>query len=1174
MMNRQVASQDDDLEMRELFKDSGVDLDQVEQTVRDEQKADSTKKVVTQISDVLSGTNDLPATGTAEKFGKGAIVGLQDVVRNVYNGVVDLSNYAEDFAASKGYGKGDLITEASKMKDPYEGKVLDTETEIARRTIQYATPLLGGVVTSGVKAGLVLEAAYSFFAIDPDEARVADALRGTGVEEIPILDDVVDFLQTKPDDTQIESRLKNLAEGMGFAGAVVGMVKGASKVYSSITKAKSAKMIEKAVNEKAGVVNDVTPAAKGAEVIPEENLDLFEKEWNTLAWDQPPVAIKVDESPKVNMSNDSIVDAFSNMAKTTDNIDKIRGPISDAETFAAVEELKSNPDVLEKLAKWTPDQGALTDQELLTVKYVLNKADDEVKVSATIAADSPSPDNQVKFARDFENLIRIKQIEQGISSEGGRVLRANQILGTVTELGDKEAMKQLGSQGRKKMYDSIIKKYGGPEAVAKNITNVKLIDDVARVANIPDESFTTKMDEVALLSTMDKIDDAVTKVALNGMLSNPKTWSRAFVGNLLMTSKNLVDNYVSVGIGFGREMFGGQGAMSFAEANARFKAALVGTVKGIEPAAKSFGSMKSPLYGTAKFDTTAIRSLPSVEESGIKEGFRWVNDSGIVVNTLTAGQLPRRVLVSLDTYFSQINFDSNLAGELVSLQAQGKFVSPEDTQKFLSAPQKVAPDAYLRSRANAGVATFSNPQVKGTLGYALTNGLDKFMDYAGLPFKNVVQPFLNTTVNIARATEEMTPLGLFRPFIKRGSLYRELQKGGRDADMAIAKMASGTSAIIATMMLLDNDDLVAGPSVSKEDWGMEKSFPPGQDIPQGPAVRVGEKYYSLRGLEPFSTVIDTAARLKQMSGFVDESEYADAATAFGLLLQDAFKPDEYTQGLSTIMEVITGQTDVPKGIANIASRFVPLSGAMSAAKDLTDSNKRVTKVMSDSEAGVIESLQELGQIMTNRVQARAPIFSQGLAMQRNYFGRAVKIPDGLGPDLISPIASSDGRSLELKRTLEKIIDFTDKYAGKGPYIEDFNVNMPGRTISIPVQLADGVGKITPYQMSDEEYSDFLVARNGLDPMTGELLPGRPDTLENIYYETLKQYGMFEIKPKDLYKYDRQEFAKMMSILKKAETTYTEGAQQWLKSEYSDGSIKNSVEIKANNWKNFELPGEQ
>ena len=657
-MSGQPTMTDDEV-LAQAFKEAGVDLNSIQKEEQVAQQKETSKKVVSQIQDVLNGTNESPAQGTVEKLGKGAVIGLQDLVRYTYNGFVDLSDAAENFAASKGYGTGDLINESSKMVDPYKDKKLDTTTEVARKVTQYAAPLLGGAVTGSVKGAMAAEAIYSFFAIDPDDKRLSDALKGTAVEEVPILADIIQGLQTKPDDTELNSRLKNLGEGLGIGGALTGMVWGASKVYSGLRTAKNSKILEKAVQEKsapAPLLDEAAVAASDTKisaaavketpkpaVTPEQaaadDLPLFEKEWSDLSWDKPGVEVKAaadgaEETIKVNLSDDNLVDFFSSIAKNTDDVTKLRGPISDAETFAAVQRIKNDPEVIKKIASWTPDQGALTDKELIVGKYISSKAEESVKESSKLLDVDKSPTVQLKVARDFENFIRIRQIEKGISSEGGRVLRANQALGILTGRGDKEALKMLGTQGRAKMYDDLIKKYGGTEGIKNTSDRIKLMEEVSRVSKIPDTNFTTKMNEVVELTQFDNFQDAVTKVSLSSMLSDPATWARATVGNALNSAKSLVDNYISVGMGAARDMWQGtKTGMSLAEANARARAQFSGIVEGFIPAAKSFASMKSPLYGTAKFELSpTMLEVPDIDEAGVKQAWEWVNDTGVAVN--------------------------------------------------------------------------------------------------------------------------------------------------------------------------------------------------------------------------------------------------------------------------------------------------------------------------------------------------------------------------------------------------------------------------------------------------------------------------------------------------------------------------------------------------------------
>lgn len=1182
---REPAVSDDDA-LVELFKDSGVDYDAIEQEVQNEEMAGATTKVVNQVKDIVEGTDKAPPQGLAERLGKGAAIGMQDLVRNIWNGLVTLGNHLEDWAASKGVGKGDIITEANKIEDPYKGKDLGTAEEVGRRTAQFLAPLAGGWLAAGPRAALTAEAVYSFFAMDPESQRFSDLLKGTFVEEIPLVADVVDHLQTKPDDTEIEARLKNLAEGVGFSGAIMGSLWSGSKVYSKLKTAKTNRVLETAVERKEeakiGAVvarTDDAPAPKpmdeGTPAIaddavtttkaPADDLPLFEKEWATLSWDKPGVNVVKDAATKasrieVNLTDDNLVEAFNAVARDTDNIPKLRGPITDEEAMAAAEHLRKNPDFLERMASWTPDQGAVAVEDMLALNYIAHLAEDSLSKSLSLAMNAaPDSPELIKFMRDFDNFTRILGIQNGNLSEAGRTLRISQVLANLADTDQKKAVELLGNMGRRKMYNELIKKYGGPENIKKNATNLAFMKEWNRISKIPDTDFMLKMDEVVELTKFDKLEDAITRVALNSMLSRPTTWFRAALGNFFMTSKQAVDNYISVGIGNAREVLGGQkNAMALAEANAHLKAHLWAYIEGLAPAVEAFRRKRGGI--PTKMELSGPRNVPHLDDVGVRSTYDWVLDKGVQV--LTLGELPRRMLVSLDTYFNHINFKGHQNAALVRAQASGKVKSLEEVENYLRNMHKVDPAEYANARTNAMTATFSNPQVEGTLGHTIMRATERSFDKFGIPFQRVVVPFLNTSINITRETVAMTPFALL---YKNSGLYKGIQQGGRAADMAIAKFGSGTVGVIGTMLLLDQDDLIIGRPASDAQKDLAKAFPSGKDIPPGPAIRAADgKYYSLRGLEPFSSIISTAATLKTMSGLVSEEEYLDAARAFGALTLDIISPETYTEFFSNMIAIAEGTRDPSKTIAEMATRFVPYQGALSTATRYQDKIRRdITPSPTDDTP--MGKLQELQEMIKNRIQANNPWGSGDLPAMRNYFGRAVRIPDGLGPDEISPIASSDGRSLELKKALESIVDFNDNYANSNANIPSFGITMPARVLPNPA----GVG--ISYHMTPLEYSDFLVIRNGLDPFTGELLPGVTETLEDRYYTILGNYGVFTMKPSEIYHSDPMQYTRMISELQEATTAYTEAARGYFIGEYNEGAIREKMKKQLEDWAEFEPP---
>ena len=1039
---------------------------------------------------------------TAADVAVGIGTGIRSIVQNVYNGAVDLADKVENYAASKGLGTGELISQSSKINlvDGLD-KDLDTAGKVANGVTQFVAPL---VTTMGVggsfAAGMGVNAAYNFLAIDPKSQRLSDHLKGTGFSEIPVASSVLDYLQTKPDDTELDARFKNMLEGATLDVALGGLVWGASRVYNGVSKMRNPKALreaEKAVAN-AEVPNAVVKQAEPPKLpTPEEvdaQLNLFEKEWAKMEYEAPRVSTTPEGAVRVKLSDDKIVDRFVDVAQgNTGQI--LRTPMTDAETKAAAEVLRKDPAVVDRLASWKQGDPVITDEETLVMKYIMQQADSSFMDSVTkIAANVDDDVSLIRFSRELENYTRVLQAKTGMASAKGATLRAEQIIGNLAATGDKEALKQLGAQGRSNLVKELLDSYGGKEAIKQNVKDLELIKDLAKIAEKPDSDFGMRMGQVIELSTWNKVNRAITKVALNGMLSSPMTVMKAAVTNTATTMKTAIDNYVAAGIGATRgAITGSQFRMSIAEANANMLGMMEGLVDNIRPALKGDkvyridigeGANKILGYDDALFNATGA----------------WVK-AGMALES--AVEVPSKVLMSVDSYWHGVNVQGFLRGEAVRRAVSQNLTGEARDQFIKSFLEKPPRDALYFADKLAG----QNTMAKNLEGIAAT--ADQLIAGMGdyIPAARVVLPFFKTNANLIEYTIKNSFLAPIS-----NEFRTAIARGGREADMAMAKAMSGTVGMGILAYLAHTGNII-GTSLDPK---LDRALQDNKSIPQETSVKVGDKWVSVKGMEPISTFINVASLLNRAAGHVDKDEYQKAAISAGLMMADIITPEQIMGSVSNLMDVIKGKQTGVDFLAQLPSRFMPFSAASQDVRQTMDTKNRVVKG-----ADIYETLK-------NNFKNKIPGLSTDLPAQRNIWGDVLHIPDGIGPDAISPFATSDGKGLKLKETLEAMDDYYETHKNTNFGLYKLNIELPTKVI--PNALASSI----PYEMTPKEKEVYTIMAAGIDPFSGKPYFPEKGTLRTVVEKAIKTY----IDPtKPIAAQDPTNYAKAVAEIQGTITAY-------------------------------------
>ncbi len=188
-------------------------------------------------------------------------------------------------------------------------------------------------------------------------------------------------------------------------------------------------------------------------------------------------------------------------------------------------------------------------------------------------------------------------------------------------------------------------------------------------------------------------------------------------------------------------------------------------------------------------------------------------------------------------------------------------------------------------------------------------------------------PFLRTPANIIKTSWEYTPMHMAT------ERYRTaIAQGGEAADLAKARVALGTATMVSVAGLAragfitggGPSDAVLRENLTRQGW-------------QPYSIKIGDRYYSYKRIEPFATVIGIAADLTAIAGQVyDTGKYDKIVTSLAVALAKNVTSKTYMEGFSKLIDVIQNperygqaaienfmRTIMPRIGANIERQFDP-----------------------------------------------------------------------------------------------------------------------------------------------------------------------------------------------------------------------------------------------------------
>ena len=491
--------------------------------------------------------------------------------------------------------------------------------------------------------------------------------------------------------------------------------------------------------------------------------------------------------------------------------------------------------------------------------------------------------------------------------------------------------------------------------------------------------------------------DAVKEVWVNGLLSSPKTHVVNMMSNSLVGVQQIYERAAAAGIskltGSDGVQFGESLAMAFG---------LVQSIKeAFKMAAKSLKTGETG-YAFNKVDITRPNAI-SGEAIGMA-GTSVGKFADFLGHTAT---IPGRLLGAEDEFFKTINYRMEVNAQAFR-QAKSEGLDGDAFKARVAELIENPPD-HIRINAadQAMYATFTNSL--GKFGSAIMKLRDVDSPLNPLPF---ILPFVRTPANITRYTFERTP---FAPLV--GQWRADLAAGGARADLALARMSTGT-AIMMTAMDMASNGHISGAGPSGDDVTVRESLVRSGWQPY--SVKVGDRWYSYNRTDPFGTTMGLAASIVEsvQKGELDEDDVDEWQEVMAMSIAATSQVvinKTYLEGFSNFVETMSDPKRYSERyVEDLVASFLPATALMYSMKNIHDPYQRDPSTPYEA------------------IQARIAGLSDSLPPRRNLWGEPVSTESGLGRvyDAVSPIASRPEKVNPIDREIVRLNKGPTKIAKK------------------------------------------------------------------------------------------------------------------------------------------------
>jgi len=453
---------------------------------------------------------------------------------------------------------------------------------------------------------------------------------------------------------------------------------------------------------------------------------------------------------------------------------------------------------------------------------------------------------------------------------------------------------------------------------------------------------------------------------INGLLSNPATHTVNMLSNSIVAGWSVGERKVASMIGAGLDFQN----IPEGEATAQLFGMVQGAKDGMRLAWKALKTGE-PADVITKIESQGHKAITAENLNLSGTAGRFADFVGEAI------RVPGRFLTAGDELFKSIGYRMELHAQAFR-QATGEGLQGNDLAKRITDIIENPPENLDLAAIDASrYQTFTKPLEEG--GQALQNFIQK------TPGAKLIVPFIRTPVNIMKYAGERTILA---PLSKR--VREEIAAGGARRDLALAKIATGSMVMAAAADYTLTGQLTGGGPKNPQMKARlrETGWQPY-------SVKIGDTYYSYSRLDPAGALLGLAADISEIIGQTEDADALDLATSAVVAAAQNITSKTYLSGVAEFFDVMSSVSADPEDNNKRAKQWIERF-AGSVVPSGVAGLERVISPELEATQGVLE-----------KIQSRIPGYSADLPPRRNIFGEPIVLSGGLGPDIMSPIYTSE-----------------------------------------------------------------------------------------------------------------------------------------------------------------------
>lgn len=526
--------------------------------------------------------------------------------------------------------------------------------------------------------------------------------------------------------------------------------------------------------------------------------------------------------------------------------------------------------------------------------------------------------------------------------------------------------------------------------------------------------------------------DVMAEIFINSILSSPITHMINIAGNSSFSGIKTLETFYAAGFGRARsKLTGSADRVRAQEGIARIEGIRRSLLDAVLVAGKSFAT-ETPVSRGSKIDARTRRAIGTTgNPKEILEMARQGDLFSAAVNAYGSyTRMPGRFLMAEDEFFKAIEsrgtlyqqaqiraskmYDETIAGGGTVEEAK-RASALERASIIENPPESVRIEAETQART-------------GTFTEQLGPNLENLQRAVSHPLAKLFVPFFTTPVNIMKSTLTRTPLMLAYP-----GFYKTIRRGGREADMAMAKVAVGStimSGFAYSSFGFDGEDkstiiVGKGPSDPEARQAMRRQgFQPYSiNILQDDG---SYKSLTYSRFDPLSGLLAMAADFAYYAQYEDDQNKLDQLSMAATLSTASYMMEmPLLQGASELQVALMQPNPADKfdalsellGEKVTQAGLAALPGSGSAARALTrtqDPTLRETQML--PEEGMLgEDITEMPSVLRGfyraleQAKAGNPLFNDDVPPRLNLWGEEIKAGKGYAWEFISPVRVQDAR---------------------------------------------------------------------------------------------------------------------------------------------------------------------